>query len=292
MSPALVALLVGAASGVAYLGLTLLLGRRGEVGPVDPDTAGPWLVRHAPPRTGRLLHAIDRRVAGGATVAAAFVLVVVVAVAVGWVLDTVDEDRGLARWDESAAEWGARHATDASTVVLEWITHLGGTFVVAAAAVAIAVADHRRHRDLGAALHLGLVLGGIVVVNNLLKLLVDRERPDIAQLIGHSGASFPSGHAATAAAGWAVLMFVATRDAGRSVRRLGAAVAVGVAVAVAASRVLLGVHWLTDVVAGVFVGWGWFLLVTIVMGGRLERLGAPADVVPTEAVIEDPVGHR
>jgi undecaprenyl-diphosphatase len=52
--------------------------------------------------------------------------------------------------------------------------------------------------------------------------------------------------------------------------------------AVAASRALLGVHWLTDVVAGVAVGWGWFLLVALVFGGRIQRLGEPVERAAAE----------
>jgi hypothetical protein len=36
------------------------------------------------------------------------------------------------------------------------------------------------------------------------------------------------------------------------------------------------VHWLTDVMAGLIVGWSWFFIVAIIFGGRLQRFGDPA----------------
>ena len=48
----------------------------------------------------------------------------------------------------------------------------------------------------------------------------------------------------------------------------------GLAVAIAASRVLLDVHWLSDVVAGLALGWAWFAACAIAFGGRSLRLGA------------------
>ncbi len=48
-----------------------------------------------------------------------------------------------------------------------------------------------------------------------------------------------------------------------------------IAIVVATSRALLGVHWVSDVVAGLALGWGWFLLVAVVFGGRTQRLGDP-----------------
>jgi hypothetical protein len=49
--------------------------------------------------------------------------------------------------------------------------------------------------------------------------------------------------------------------------------------------VLLGVHWLTDVMAGLCLGWGWFALVSIAFGGRMLRFGAP--VADAEAAVAE-----
>ncbi len=57
-----------------------------------------------------------------------------------------------------------------------------------------------------------------------------------------------------------------------------------ITVAVAASRVLLGVHWLTDVIAGATVGWAWFFVITLVFGGRILRFGEPAERIADHKV--------
>jgi undecaprenyl-diphosphatase len=67
-------------------------------------------------------------------------------------------------------------------------------------------------------------------------------------------------------------------------------VAAGIAVAVACSRVFLGVHWVSDVVAGLVLGWAWFALCSVAFGGRILRFGAPAEVAAAPASSSDP-GH-
>ena len=95
------------------------------------------------------------------------------------------------------------------------------------------------------------------------------------QLIGWAGPSFPSGHAAAAAAAWPAIALVLGRGYPRPIRALLAAGAALIAIAVAASRALLGVHWFTDIIAGVTIGYGWFLVCSVVFGGRAQRLGDP-----------------
>jgi len=124
------------------------------------------------------------------------------------------------------------------------------------------------------------VLGGEKILVNGLKGIINRDRPDVLHLVEAVGSSFPSGHAGAAAAVWPAVALILGRTARRPVRAVFAGVAVLIAVAVAASRALLGVHWLTDVVAGGVIGYGWFVIVAVVFGGRAQRLGDPVTAHP------------
>ena len=208
----------------------------------------------------------------------------------GSLLDMIDSNEGLARLDKSVAEWGSHNATSETVDILRWITHLGSTPVVWLALAATGLYDYLRHRNRDVLLFLAAVGVGEWMLNNGLKMIVARERPSVLRLVSASGSSFPSGHSAAAAAGAAAVALILGRDRHRRTRALLAASAALVAIAVATSRALLGVHWLTDVVAGVAVGWGWFLLVAVLFGGRLQRLGDPVAragaAAPTESSAE------
>ena len=204
----------------------------------------------------------------------------VVALLVGAVLDMIDGSFGLASLDDSVAHWGVGHADSATVEILKVITYLGDTVVVVAALFAAGLIDFLRHRRAEVFAFLAAVIIGEKLIVNGLKEIIDRGRPDVLQLVGWDGPSFPSGHAAAAAAAWPAIALVLGRGCPRPLRALLAAGAALIAIAVAASRALLGVHWLTDIVAGVAIGYGWFLICAVVFGGRAQRLGDPLTARP------------
>ena len=122
------------------------------------------------------------------------------------------------------------------------------------------------------------------------KTLADRARPTFNPAAAGLGPSFPSGHSATAAAFYAGAALLLSRRRGHVARAAFTGLAVGVAVAVASSRVLLDVHWLSDVIAGLLLGWGWFAICGIAFGGRLLQFGAPAELAT--AVADDDARER
>ena len=126
-------------------------------------------------------------------------------------------------------------------------------------------------------------MGGQYAIVSAIKAIVGRERPNIVRLTGFAGASFPSGHAAAAAATYAAVSLLLGRRRSPSVKAAISAGAAALTVAIAGSRVVLGVHWFTDVLAGVAIGWIWFTLVSIAFGGRILRFGAP--VIAAEAAV-------
>ena len=131
------------------------------------------------------------------------------------------------------------------------------------------------------------MLVGQWLLTNGIKELLDRVRPTLNPVTETLGPSFPSGHTTAAAAFYAAAALVLGRGVGKHGRALLAGAAAGIAVAVACTRVLLDVHWLTDTVAGLFLGWAWFAICCVAFGGRrFLRFGAAAEEVMHEADAE------
>lgn len=220
----------------------------------------------------------DPRTETGVALIAASAMVVVGTVGVGVLLTMVREHVGFARWDSSLARFGAEHASAWTTRVLKDVSFwFGSTLGVIVLAVVVLVVEMRRKPTLAVPLFLLVTLGGQVLISNSIKLVVDRARPDVLRLSNALGSSFPSGHTTAAAASMAAFALLLGRGRSRRTKIALAGVAGGLAACVACTRVFLGVHWFTDVLAGLALGWGWFAVSSIAFGGRLLRFGVPVE---------------
>jgi membrane-associated phospholipid phosphatase len=154
-----------------------------------------------------------------------------------------------------------------------WIGDLPVVSTVALVVVAIAYRRSRRW-DLG---WLTLaVIGGALAITATVKGLTDRMRPDGA-LTDTFSSAFPSGHAVRAAAVYALVTWLVLRwtSPHRRVMRAGVvAAAVTMTLAIGASRLVLGVHWPTDVVGGYVLGVLWLAVcVAVTQPHRAPRPG-------------------
>ena len=281
MSLPLIVLLCGLAASLLAFGLSA--SRRVSVDPVDP-AAGEKAVRRGifgHPRFARFLRQrMDRKTAGGFLLTVSFLVLFVVAIVVGVLLDLIDNNNWLAHEDRRVAEWGSRNGSSGGIDLLRWITQLGSTVFVISSLTLVAVLDYFRRRSREVFVFMAAVGLGQLLLSNVLKLIVGRQRPSVLRLVAAHGYSFPSGHTVAAASAMSAIALVLGRDRSRRTRAVLAGAAALIAVSVAASRALLGVHWLTDVIAGLAIGWGWFTIVAIAFGGRAQRLGDPVSEHP------------
>jgi membrane-associated phospholipid phosphatase len=192
----------------------------------------------------------------------------------------------LVHLDASVAQWGSDHSGPVSERGLDVVTQLGGTWLVVILAIVVAAVGYVRRPSRWIPVFLLTVLVGQVLLSNVIKELLDRTRPTFKPIAETLGPSFPSGHATTAAAFYAAAALVLGRGMGSRGRALLAGAAAGIAVAVASTRVLLDVHWLSDVIAGLALGWAWFAVCSIAFGGRILRFGAAAEKAVQQAEVE------
>jgi membrane-associated phospholipid phosphatase len=142
------------------------------------------------------------------------------------------------------------------------ITQTGGAVVLTliVAAVVFALVRRRSARD---AVLLVVVAVGIQIINPALKLAFHRPRPELS-FVHLDTYSFPSGHAAGATAIYGALVFLAARRASVARRVTLVAGAVVVIALVDFSRLYLGAHYLSDVLAGSALGASWLALCLLV----------------------------
>lgn len=141
-----------------------------------------------------------------------------------------------------------------------------GTWRAFGALGAILLWYRRRRRD---ALLIGGALAGAAALSGALKVLISRSRPTVPNPVDHAGGgSYPSGHALTSFVAIGLIVILTWHLLTRAKRcLLIVAATVGVA-AVAFSRLILGVHYLSDVIGGWLIAATWLAALVLAVHRR------------------------
>lgn len=170
----------------------------------------------------------------------------------------------LIQIDRDVHDWARYARTDGSTLFFTIFTMIGtpvGLGIIGAIVCAI-LAMQKRWRWI-AYFAITTIVGGLL--NLELKVWFARARPDLAEALRNAhGYSFPSGHAMGSTICFGALAYLAFRVLTRWRYRAAAlAFACCMIIAIATSRIYLGVHWISDVGAGVAAGAIWLITATV-----------------------------
>jgi undecaprenyl-diphosphatase len=220
---------------------------------------------------------------GVCALAAAIVALAAAVMVLSGVAEDVTRHNGLASSDAAHLRFFTDHRPDFVVNAARIVTDLGGVFVLALIAVAAGLLLWYRGVPLVAAAAPALALGVGATLADIGKQVVDRPRPGVGlRLIAQGEPSFPSGHATDSAAvfltlGLVLAVFVLRRPLARL-----ATVAAGslLVAAIGLTRLVLGVHWPTDVLAGWALGATAALTVTI--GATLLTRAMPPGPQPAD----------
>jgi undecaprenyl-diphosphatase len=161
-------------------------------------------------------------------------------------------------FDEAVMRWMGAHRIEWIEKSLLEITALGtGLVVMVMVAIAALFLLATQHKF--SAFLLLVATGGGIVLNAMLKSSFDRPRPRLFEWLAEpSSSSFPSGHAMTSAiAYFTVAYLIARLEKRRWMRAVTIVIALALVLLISVSRIYLGVHYPSDVVAGMVIGLAW-----------------------------------
>lgn len=144
------------------------------------------------------------------------------------------------------------------TMSMKTITYFGSTLILAILAISLYFIFIRAEKY---AVYSRLIIINLVassVLNELFKVLFHRERPNILRLVDVAGFSFPSGHSMTSLSFYGFLIYIFLKNIKSIYIRIMATASLCILILlIGISRIYLGVHYASDVLAGFSAGMAW-----------------------------------
>jgi len=177
------------------------------------------------------------------------------------IADEIHEQDELTRLDTGLADWLHLNAQLGLTRVIRVLTWLGSPAVVLPVAALVGALWWKHKRFARAALIWAGVFGGLLL-NTALKYAFSRARPAWDEPLGAAhGFSFPSGHVAGATLLYGSVALLLFRDHISWRTRAAVLAILGLLIAIVSfTRLYLGVHYLSDVLAAQAIAWAWLAL--------------------------------
>jgi membrane-associated phospholipid phosphatase len=189
----------------------------------------------------------------------------------------VNNDAGIIRIDPRVLDWMIAHRGEPLTSIARFVTDLGDTLSMTILAT-LTVAWFAARRDWATVALVALTSAGAGVLVVVIKRLVGRHRPpEVSRLVPEPSLSYPSGHTLGTTVVVGIVALTVIPGLRRRWLRVAATVfAVLFPIAVGLSRIYLGVHWSTDVLAGWIFGLAWLTLCVTVFAWVYREHFAPA----------------
>ncbi|MCI9038380.1 MAG: phosphatase PAP2 family protein [Clostridia bacterium] len=147
--------------------------------------------------------------------------------------------------------------SDFATPIAKFITNFGGAIVLIGTTIILVISIRNRRIGLSIIANLGIITG----LNLLLKQIVQRPRPTEYRIINETGYSFPSGHSMVSMAFYGFLIYLIYKYVKNQYVKIGLITFLSILIiSIGISRIYLGVHYTSDVMAGFCISVSYLVL--------------------------------
>lgn len=188
------------------------------------------------------------------------ILFICVVLVIGLVEDILDKE--IDKLDVTGYSFISEHfISDNITPIAKGITQLGGAIFLVTLTVILLIVIKNRKIGLLICANLGIS----TLLNQILKYIIQRPRPTGYRIIDESGYSFPSGHSMVSAAFYGFLIYLIYKNIrNKYLKYLLITLLSSLIILIGTSRIYLGVHYTSDVLAGILISISYLIIFTAV----------------------------